>query len=310
MAKTFKDFRQSQVGPLKMQWVLALGIVLMLIILGSIAVLTVKDVVIGAKTEADYLKTHTESETVIAPTIIGTTFNVQSIIAQDVAWSTGDFWDSKSGSQHSFYDSQHGASGNTRIPIITQVTNATYTADVIGHVLDRDMPKLTDRTAVKCWTNTKPQKPDVPHHGKLREVQMSITFEIKYLSTLGDLDESASKSCSLSTTVYYIEYPPDEGSWSGNWKQAYAETYVYAPFNIRPRYNEIQLSVSGEIERIEWTDDILWFQGYSVSKDSDVVPLTIPAQAGTSVPDDAIKQPVIYYYPLKYDLLGQQGVLP
>lgn len=297
-----REFRVGRVAINPGQFMFVISVVLILLAVVLIAPV-VQDVFKAKTTEADYVKEHTAGDTNIVPSVVGTMFKIKPRATGETKIE-GRFWVWEGNYEDAriyWFDPQDSG-GQIYIPEITPITNASYTTDVAALIDRRDMSGLTNPLSVKCWTNNPISEPKKFEGMEIHKVQMKITVYVEYETATGDIDTKATKQCTIPTTVYFYYRDPGTDPGTYEYAQDYDSTYVYVPFNIRPRYNNIVLKVQGEYQKIHWEDE--WLGGGKETENTGVQPYTIN--------EPGKHQPVWYRYPLKYTGVGgtSGGVLP
>ena len=297
------------IGKSALVLILAVG---MIVGLGSwFAAGTVRDAWDKAAAEENYDKTHTQ-ELDVSPSVTGWKFHIDSLITDSRSGSDGAWFGPKSHMKTYFYDTNDRDVGIGQLsPAATPIEDANYVKEIVQNIKDPDFPKLSERTAVKCWTHNNPIIPPKSdnYNIKIKETELKITFTVQYTNAQGDIDDTATKSCSFKQTVYYYEIDPGAvgSTYMGPYKTSYSSTYLYVPFNVAPRYNMITLYVQGETEQIVWEDE---FGGnYKESSHLGPQPLTLETPHYPQAREGAVKQPVKYSYPLNWEIESPVGVV-
>lgn len=243
--------------------------------------------------ENTYIENHTSDPITVAPSIRGIIFNPVPRAYGSTQKINGWFYSERiyTGKLYDPQENNEGGLAAVTLPVLSQVTNATYSTEVIGRMPIESRPdNFADIQSVKCWTNNMPEKPvQSVYSGPL-----TLTITVEYLNPQGEPDPLNRKNtCSFDANVYIYRDDFVSDRDVGPYIYDFTDTYVYVPFNIRPRYSLIKMTIQGEYQTAIYKKDLgNILGGFTKVSDTGVQKL---------LGDEYSVQPTQYRWPLEYN---------
>ncbi len=255
------------------------------------------DAIRQEQAKQNHEENHEAPETEVVPTIWGFTFKINPRAEGTVDMVSGWLYSTRT-YEPRWYDPQ-GTPTGVDIPMLTQVTGATYDTEVSQKIPRKDVVNyIFDRNKTKCWMNNRVETPEAKRGGwNLAHQDLTIGITVEYYSAVTKkIDSSATQFCEIEAKVfYYMDADFSESGDPPQYREDYPDTYIYVPYNPRPQYNTVYLTIQGEHRKMVLYKDLV--RGGTES-DTGVEPLIM------DLINDRNEQPVTYEYPLNLKRVG------